>query len=237
MAGDLGIDHLLQRVPVVVGELVGVEVTGHARNQGVGHGPLLRTDVHVRLEEAEIGLTHLVGPDHRREHDDAVAHPQQSELLAVADRHLHEPGLATGVERVTQQQVGLEGRLLRLQVIALREVDRVDLIGRHELQHVHHAGTGQWQVGEVFVGEHNRLPRGQLIALGDVGVGHLFAVGLGHPAVPDTRSVGAPYLMEADVLLLRRGVQLHPDTDQPEGDAALPDRAHDAGSPGMSSAT
>src|SRR6478672_5878050 len=32
--------------------------------------------------------------------------------------------------------------------------------------------------------------------------------------------------MKAHVAFLGRGVQLHPDTDQPERDAALPDRAH-----------
>ena len=42
-------------------------------------------------------------------------------------------------------------------------------------------------------------PLGQLVALGDVAVGHLLAVGLGHPLVADPRPVAAAHLVEADV--------------------------------------
>ena len=84
----LGVDDLLQRRPVVVGELVRVEVAGHRVDQRAGHRQLRRPDRDVLVEEAEVGLADLVGPQHRVEHQHALAHPQRGELLALAQRHL-----------------------------------------------------------------------------------------------------------------------------------------------------
>ena len=103
------------------------------------------------------GLAHLVRPDHRLHDDDAVAHPQRGQLLAVADRDLDQADLPARVERVAQQHVRLDRVLLRLEVVALGEVDRVDLLDRHELQHVDDARGRQRQVGEVLVGQDDRL--------------------------------------------------------------------------------
>ncbi len=186
---DLGLDDRLERLAVVVGVLLGLEVAGHALHQRARHLAFLRAQLDVLVEEAEVGRAHLVRPDHRVQHDHAVAHPQRRQLLAVADRHLdHADGLAL-LQRVAQQHVRLDRALLRLEVVALVVVDRVDLVGRHELHDVDDPRAGQRQVGEVLVGEHDRLAAGQLVALGDVGVRHLLAVGLGDPLVPDARAV------------------------------------------------
>ena len=115
---------------------------------------------------------------------------------------------------------------LRLEVVGLREIDRVHLVERHELQHLDGPLTGERQVREVVVGEHDGLPGRQLVALGDLGVRHLLAVRLGDPLVADPAAVAAAHLMEGHVAFLGRAVELDRDRDEAEGDGALPDRSH-----------
>src|SRR5690606_23525710 len=74
--------------------------------------------------------------------------------------------------------------------------------------------------------QHHHLAGGQLISLGDVGVGHLLAVDRTDPPVADAPAVGAVDLVEGHVLLLGGRIELHRDHDQPEGDRARPDAAH-----------
>ena len=87
-------------------------------------------------------------------------------------------------------------------------------------------GGGQRQVGEVLVGEDDHLAAAEVVALGDVVVGDLFAADRAGALVPDPAAVVAVHLVEPDVLLLGGRVQLHRDRHQPERDRALPDRPH-----------
>ena len=84
------------------------------------------------------------------------------------------------------------------------------------------------QVLEVLVGEDDDLAVGQLVALGDVAVLDLFAVDRADPLVLDPSAVGGVHLVEADVLVLGGGVQLHADADEAERHGPAPDRSHAA---------
>ena len=85
---------------------------------------------------------------------------------------------------------------------------------------------GQRQIGEVLVGQDHHLAAAEVVPLGDVVVADLLAADRAGPLVLDPPAVGAVHLVEPDVLLLGRRVELHPDGDQPERDRPFPDRPH-----------
>ena len=124
---DLGLDHGLQRLAVLVLVLRGVELAGERLDEAAGHRQLLRAHLDVLVEEAELGRAHLVRPQHRLEHEHAVAHAQRRQRLPVAQRHLDDGDLAGLLERVAQQHVRLDAGLVGLEVVALLEEDRVEL--------------------------------------------------------------------------------------------------------------
>src|SRR6185295_1185124 len=63
-----------------------------------------------------------------------------------------------------------------------------------------------------------------LIALDDLLVGDLLAVGLGHPLVPDARAVARAKLAEAHGLPRHGAVELHGHVQEPEADRSAPNR-------------
>ena len=94
------------------------------------------------------------------------------------------------------------------------------------MQHLDPVGGHQRQVGQILVGQHDHVAGGQLVALGDVGVRDLLPVQRADPAELDPGAVLTVNLAEGDVPLLRRGVELHRDHDQAEGDRTGPYAAH-----------
>ena len=170
----------------------------------------------------------LVGPAHRVQRQHAVAHAQRGQRLALPDGDLGDRDLAGVLQRVAEQHVGAGRGALGLEVVGLLELDRVDLVLVDELQHLDLAAGAQRQVVEVLVGEDDDLAVGQLVALGDVAVLDLFAVDRADPLVLDPAAVGGVHLVEADVLVLGRGVQLHADADEAERHGPAPDRSHAA---------
>ena len=67
--GALALDQLDHGVAVLVVELGRVEVGAEALHQRRGHGQLLRAQVDLGVEDVELGLAHLVGPEHGLQHD------------------------------------------------------------------------------------------------------------------------------------------------------------------------
>ena len=159
-------------------------------------------------------------------HHHAVTDAKCRELLPLPQRDLDD-GDSVGLDECVAQQHVRFGRLpLRLEVVGLREEDRVDLIGRHELQHVDRARRRQRQVGEVLIGQDDHLAAAEVVPLGDVVVGDLFAIDRAHPLVFDAAAILAVHLVEANVLLFRRGIQFYRDGHESEGHRALPDGPH-----------
>src|SRR5688572_11715872 len=224
----LGLQKRGHRLAVVVGELGRVELAGHRGDQRLGHLQLLRPDGDVLVEEAEVGLTDLVGPPHRVQHEHPVADAQHGQRLALPDGDLGDGDLAGVLERVAQQHVRAGRRAVGLEVVGLLELDRVDLVLVDELQDVDLPPGAQGHLVEVLVGEDDDLAVGQLVALGDVAVLDLFTVDRADPLVLDPSAVGRVDLVEADVLVLGRGVELHADADEAERHSPAPDRSHAA---------
>src|SRR3954453_9288383 len=75
--GLLGLEQRGHGLAVVVGELGGVEGPGHRADERLGHLQLLRPDADVLVQEREVGTADLVGPAHRVQYQDAVAHPHR----------------------------------------------------------------------------------------------------------------------------------------------------------------
>ena len=170
--------------------------------------------------------THLVGPQHRLQHEHILTHPQHPQLLFLPQAHLDDGGEIGLLEGAPEQYVRLQGPLVGLEQIGLVEADRVDLAGRHELHHLDVLGGGHRQAGEVLVGEHDGRAVGHLVRLGDLSQLQHLAAFPAHAVVLHPAVVDGMHLMEAHVMVLGRCVGLHRHGHQPEGDGALPNRTH-----------
>ena len=222
---DLRLHQRLDGTGVVVLELGGVEVAGEGLDEHVRHLDLAVLD--VAGLDGEVGRADLVGPHHRLQHDHVVLDPQHRDARALAQGDGHH-GHPVGVEqRLAQQGVRLGAGALGLEVVGLLEQQRVDLVARHELLDRDLARRRRRQLGHVVVGEDDHLAVLGLVALGDVGVGHLLPVEGADALVLDPAAVLGVHLAERHVVALGRGVELHRHRHQAEGDCALPDRSHE----------
>src|SRR3954454_5403928 len=221
-AALLGLEQGGQCLAVVVGVLGRVEVTGHGRDQRLGHLQFLRPDGDLLVEEPEVGTADLVGPAHGVQHEDALAHAHGRERFPLPDGDLGDGHLAGVLQRVPQQHVRPDGRAVRLEVVGLLEVDGVDLVLVDELQHLDLAAGGQGKFLEVLLGEDDQLTVGQLVALGDVAVLDLFTVDRADPLVLHPAAVDDVDLVEPDVLVLGGRVELDADADEAERNRPAP---------------
>ena len=122
--------------------------------------------------------THLVGVTQLLHDQAAVDRPQQHEVLLAARGVLGQGRPAALLERPGQQAVGPISALVRPQVVALLEVDRIDLLGGQELGDLDGLGGLLLQSLELFVAEQHVLPLGELVTLDDVGaLDHLAVLG------------------------------------------------------------
>src|SRR5947208_6238493 len=85
-AVDLGLDDVLQGLPVLVLELLGLEVVGEVLDEALRHLDLLRADLRRLLELGEVGGADLVGPEHRLQDEDVVLEPERAQVLLVPER-------------------------------------------------------------------------------------------------------------------------------------------------------
>ncbi len=222
---DLRLDDLLQGTAVVVDVLARLEPVRHRIDVRGGHLHLLRTDVHVVVEEGEFRPAYLVRPQHRLHDEDALSGTQYGEPLPLPQRHLDDRDPVTLLERVAQEHVRL-GVPGRFGVVGLGQSGRVDFGEGHEREHVHGPGRRYRQLGEVGVVQDDHVTVGELVALGDLRVRHLTAVGLAHPAVADPPPVDGVHLPERDVALLRGTDQPHGNRYEAEGDRPFPHGLH-----------
>jgi hypothetical protein len=84
---------------------------------------------------------------------------------------------------------------------------------------------------QVLVGDDDELPFGVLVAFRDLAPAHLDTLGAAHPAVLNRRQIRAVKLAKVDLLRgFARRVEAHRNGDEPEADAAFPDRPGHGGS-------
>jgi hypothetical protein len=132
-----------------------------------------------------------------------IAHPQRRQPGLLPQCEVDD-GDAVGLfQRPHQQHVRLGGRGRRLEVVALVEIQRIDLVGRHEAGDLDLPGRIGRQLREVLVGEDHRAAVVTFVGLGDVGVLDDLAVQFAGPLVADPAAVLRVHLMEPDVLFGR----------------------------------
>ena len=178
--------------------------------------------------KSKSGVADLVRPEHRLEHEDAVAHPQRGERLALAQRDLDDRDPVGALQRVAQQHVrlGARSRPARGSSALAKKIGSTCSAGTNSSTSIARE-RGQRQVGEVLVGEDDDLAAGELVALGDVVVGDLLAVDRADPLVLDPAAVARGAPGGSGCPSPRWPSRASPAMrHQPEGDRALPDRAH-----------
>ena len=126
--------------------------------------------------------------------------------------------LCASVIACDEQRVGLLGALVGAQVVGVLEVDGVDLVEVDEVLDLDRAGLLGVELGQLVAAQRHVLVGGELVALDDVVVGDLLAVGLGDALVAHAGAVLLAQLAEAHGLLRDRAVQLHGHVQQPEAD-------------------
>ena len=99
-------------------------------------------------------------------------------------------------------------------------------LGGDELDHLDLAAAFLRQRGDVLVGDDHRLAVVGFVGLRDVAVLDDLAAHLAHPLVADAPVVLRVDLVELDVVVFGRAVDLDRDVHQAEGDGALPDGTH-----------
>src|ERR671910_881858 len=179
----------------------------------------------VVVEELEIGLPDLVRPEHRLHDENSLAWAKDGQTFPIPQSHLHDRDPSGLLQCVAEQDIWLGVRTW-LRVVRPVESGGVEIVERDERLHLHHLARRDRQVGEILVVEHDHVTAGQLVTLGDIGVGDLVAAVVAHPLVPDTATVGRMDLPEADVLLLGGGDEPDRDRYQAERDRPLPHRLH-----------
>ena len=109
-------------IPVWIQLLIGQGV-----DQCLRHGELLRRRRPLGLArlEAEPGLPHLVGPEHGRQNQHLIVHPQDRDDLTFAERHLGDGDPALLAQRVAQQPVRPGTLWLGLHVVTAIEIDGI----------------------------------------------------------------------------------------------------------------
>ena len=114
------------------------------------------------------------------------------------------------------------GRGLGLEVVRLVETDRVDLVGRHELDDVDLVVALGRERLQLLLGEHHGV-RAVVVRLRDVLVGDDLAAHLALALVADAPAVLLVHLVQGHVMALGGAVHLDRHVDQSERDGALPD--------------
>ena len=92
----------------------------------------------------------------------------QHEVLLAAGGILSQRRAAGLLQRLGQQVIGALAALVGAEEVGLVEVDAVDLVERHELGDINGVGGLLVEGLELLGGEHDVLPLGELVALGDL---------------------------------------------------------------------
>jgi len=137
------------------------------------------------------------------------------------------------LECAHEQPVGLLGAVLRQQVVALAEVDRVDLVQVDEVQDVDRLGQLDVEAVEVLLLERHEAALLDLEAAHDVVVVHVLAGVAPDLVVADRLQVALVEEVEAELLRLGRPDHPYRDADEAERERSRPERAgHDRTLPG-----
>ena len=236
LARRLALEQVEQLLAVLVAIVVGLEVAGQGLDQLLGHlelallgllGLLLLEDLAVEV----LGRGDLVVEAHRGQGEDVVHRADRGQMLLVAEHEAGDRDLARLLHRLHEQRVGARGALVGTEVVGLLEVDRVDVVEIDEVLDLDRAGPLRVELGELVAAQDHVLVGRVLVALDDLLVGDLLAVGLGDPLVLDPRAVALTELAEAHGLLGDRAVELHGHVEQPEADRSTPYRPSHAQSP------
>ena len=119
---DLRRDELRHRLGVARPRLLGLVVARQGVDERGRHGELLGRRVESPPRATRTRGAHLVRPEQRLEHDDASRTRSTARVIAGADRTTCTEGHPVGLlQRVAEQDVGLEAGLVGLEVIALVE--------------------------------------------------------------------------------------------------------------------
>ena len=135
------------------------------------------------------------------------------------------------LQRLGEQLVRAVRALVRPQVPAVLEVQRVHAGERHELGDLHRLGGGLLERLQLLGGEEHVLVTRELVALDQVVAGHDLVVHRAPELLLDAALALVVELVERDLRrALGRRVELHRDVHQAEGDGPRADRAsrHDS---------
>ena len=136
---------------------LGSEITGHRLDQGVRHLQLRVADSNLPVQHVELGLSHLIRPDHRLQCEHIPPRSQHGQRFLAPHRDLGQAHPAGSLQRSSQQLIRLAASRIWFEVVPAGQRERIDLVSRHEGDQLDDLGGGQRQVGEILVCQENGL--------------------------------------------------------------------------------
>ena len=143
-------------------------------------------------------------------------------MLPVVHGDLRDAHPARILERLEQQGLGLLASLVGSHVVGSLQVDRVNLVGFHELQDLHHLRRRRSHLLDLFVFDDDVAVLFVFETLYDFTARDGFVFGLAIQDLLDARAVVFVELVETDALTAGSGVQFDRERDQPEGKMPFP---------------
>ena len=189
------------------------------------HLQFLVGDAHLLIERSEGCFAHLVIPQQRLQQQHVTAHPECCQPRLLAQSEMHDRRARRVLERASQQRIRLDRFRCRLEKVAAAEHNRVELVARHELDHIDLSALFFGQRCEVVIRQ-NHGAVAVVIGLVDVGVVDDFAADFALALIPDAPAIRVVHLMERDVMVFGGAVDPDRNVDEAEGDGTGPNCSH-----------
>jgi hypothetical protein len=226
LAAGLGLDQREHPPAIAVLEGTGIKHLVQRVDELAGHLDLSLARNAARRGELEVlDVDQLVCEPHRMQRQRRVQRPDRDQVLAVVKHPAPDPDPLRSLHGIVHEPVGIGAVVARTQVIRAVVEHRIDLGRGHELLELDQVRALAGGGVDLLLVEQHVLAAAQLVAAGDLLVGHLLALLGADPLLLDLSSVGRVNLMEVHALVLGRGMDLDRDRGEAERDRAVPDRS------------
>ena len=168
----------------------------------------------------------LFGEVHQLENERMLERLHSGEVLAGLDDDFRDPDLVRFCECLAEEDISLVAALLRLEVIRLVEIHRVDLLHGDKILDVDRLRRLEIDALEILFAQDDELSFRVLVAFHDLLPRHFLAVLLGNAFVVHWAQVPRPQEPKFQILPPRRRVNGDRDVNEPKADIAFPNRTH-----------
>src|ERR1044072_9991601 len=163
---------------------------------------------------------------HQLEHERVLERLHAREILAGLDHDLGDANLLPIGQRLAKEDIGFVAAFLRLKIIRLVEVHRIDLLQVDEILDVDGLGRFKINTLKILFVEDDELPFLVFVALDDLFPRNFLALIFRAPPIIHRAMILGAQETKFELLLPRRGVESDRYVDEAETDTSFPDCTH-----------